>query len=111
MVSLASVQVVVSGLSIALTNLTTLYQMGDLLFHPRPEDSISNLEVALLHSQMSFMDLGECAGSEPRRDDDSVHFQQNPIFNCDFNMVDPVRLHFSADLAPTVLAYLASHIP
>ena len=75
---------------------------GNLSLGPRPEDSISSLEVALLNTKMSFMDLVEYAGSELRRDDNSVHFQQKPIFKCDLHIVDPVRLHFFADLAPAV---------
>ena len=36
--------------SIALKDLTTLYQLGDLLLHPWPENSISSLEVVLLNT-------------------------------------------------------------
>ena len=90
------------ALSIALTDLTVNYQLGNPFLHPRPEDNISNLEAALFDTQSSLMDLVECAGSDPRRDDDSVNFHQNPIFNYNPHMVDPVRLHLFADLAPTV---------
>ena len=48
------------------------------------------------------MNLAECARSELRRDDDSVHFQQNPIFNCHLHMLDPLMLHLFVDLAPAV---------
>ena len=87
------------ALSIALKDLMTRYQLGDLLLLPRPEDSIYSLEVALLNTKMSFMNPVECFGSELRRDDASVHFQQNLIFNCDLHTADPARLNFFADLA------------
>ena len=76
--------------------------MCDLFLHHRPEDSISSLGVALFDTWMPLMDLAESAGSEPRRDDDSVYFQQNGFFNCNLHTVDPVKLHFFADLVPAV---------